>query len=123
MQGTTVTHTRALLLFLLHAFLTVCTNEHLKNTWLSQTTCIIGYISQILIQACNACATFVIICGSCVDHQHHCSDADAGLHVSIPAVVEHHVESGGSSPEVDLLSNESFSWHPSSHSEEEDFDE
>ncbi|KAL0030531.1 hypothetical protein WJX79_002190 [Trebouxia sp. C0005] len=47
----------------------------------------------------------------------------AGLQVSIPAAVEHHVETGGSSPEVDLLSNESFSWHPSSHSEEEDFDE
>ena len=46
--------------------------------------------------------------------------------MSIPAHVghvEHAHESGGSSPEVDLLSNESFSWHPSSHSEEEDYDE
>lgn len=53
-------------------------------------------------------------------------NAVAGLQVSIPAHVDHmdHThESGGSSPEVDLLSNESFSWHPSSHSEEEDFDE
>ncbi len=62
-----------------------------------------------------------IMCRSSVDPQHNCSNT--GLNVSIPAVVEQHVESGGSSPEVDLLSNESFSWHPSSHSEEEDFDE
>lgn len=49
-----------------------------------------------------------------------------GLQVSIPAHVDHmlHVhDSGGSSPELDLLSNESFSWHPSSHSEDDDFEE
>lgn len=52
--------------------------------------------------------------------------AVAGLQVSILAHVDHvdHAhDSGGSSPEVDLMSNESFSWHPSSQSEEEDFDE
>ena len=54
-------------------------------------------------------------------------NAVAGLQASIPAHVDHmdrtHDSGGSSSPEVDLLSNESFSWHPSSHSEEEDFDE
>ena len=50
-------------------------------------------------------------------------DVLSGLQVSIPADVDLHVDSGASSPEVDLLSNESFSWHPSSHSEEEDYDE
>ena len=54
----------------------------------------------------------------------------AGVAVKVAVTLEHSQESevssresGASSPEVDLLSNESFSWHPSSHSEEEDFDE
>ena len=56
----------------------------------------------------------------------HDDSAAGKLQVRIPVHVDHmdHVHaSGGSSPEVDLLSNESFSWHPSSHSEDEDFDE
>ena len=63
--------------------------------------------------------------GSC--REHGCN-AVPGLQVSIiPVHVDHmdpiHDSGGNSSPEVDLLSNESFSWHPSSHSEEEEFDE
>lgn len=62
--------------------------------------------------------------GSC--REHGCN-AVPGLQVSIPVHVDHmdpiHDSGGNSSTEVDLLSNESFSWHPSSHSEEEEFDE
>jgi len=32
-----------------------------------------------------------IMCGSYVEHHYNCSDAYASLHVSIPAVLEHHL--------------------------------